>query len=220
MIYCGLCHLLKKRSSGLFVFILMSTFLNACVSNKIIDYRSEKKVRVLQKFSENLEKGIENIDRKDKALLYQLDQDIEQLQSRFEKRFGEGQLIIEESRGDLKLSLIDTILFEPGASDLGSKGKAVLSDIVPFLKGTKGFIEVAGFTDDKAVVKTKKVNRNNWYLSAKRAVSVVSFLQEEGISPARLVVMGYGEYRPVVPNDSTENCRRNRRVEILVRSWR
>ncbi len=50
-----------------------------------------------------------------------------------------------------------------------------------------------------------------------RATSVVHyFIEEKNISPERLSAAGYGEYRPIAPNDSDENRALNRRVNILI----
>ncbi len=58
---------------------------------------------------------------------------------------------------------------------------------------------------------------SNWELSTARAVSVLRYLSEvEGVDPKRLSAVGYGEYRPMVPNNSVENRSINRRVNILI----
>jgi chemotaxis protein MotB len=38
----------------------------------------------------------------------------------------------------------------------------------------------------------------------------------DGIDPARLAAVGYGEHQPVARNDTDEGRRRNRRVVLLV----
>ena len=58
---------------------------------------------------------------------------------------------------------------------------------------------------------------NNWDLSSKRAVAVASELQKVvGFDKNRMMVVGRAETRPLVPNDSNEDRRRNRRVEISI----
>ena len=74
---------------------------------------------------------------------------------------------------------------------------------------------IEGYTDD--VPMASGVYDTNWELSTARAVSVVRYLvEEENIDPNRLSAVGYGEYRPIVPNDSVENRAKNRRVNILI----
>jgi chemotaxis protein MotB len=52
-------------------------------------------------------------------------------------------------------------------------------------------------------------------LSVHRAIAVKGVLSRAGIAPVRLSVAGYGQFRPVVPNDS-QGARANRRVEIFL----
>ncbi|MBP9015846.1 MAG: OmpA family protein, partial [Candidatus Atribacteria bacterium] len=54
-------------------------------------------------------------------------------------------------------------------------------------------------------------------LSAARAIAVLRYLMEEkGLPPERLIAVGYGQYRPLVPNVDEEHRQRNRRVEIVI----
>ena len=72
-------------------------------------------------------------------------------------------------------------------------------------------INVEGHTDDTP---TGKDSFFNWELSSDRAVSVIRYFLEENFDPRRLSSSGYGEYHPLVPNITSENRARNRRVEI------
>ena len=64
-------------------------------------------------------------------------------------------------------------------------------------------------------IKTREF-RSNWELSAARAATVVHLLMEQGVHPARLAVIGLGEYRPAKANDSPENRNANRRVLLVI----
>ena len=78
-----------------------------------------------------------------------------------------------------------------------------------------GEISVSGHTDDFQVA--DELHLNNWDLSAKRAVSVASeLIRAPGFDRNRLIVVGHADTRPLVPNDSELNRRRNRRVEIAI----
>jgi len=55
----------------------------------------------------------------------------------------------------------------------------------------------------------------NQKLSERRAQSVADYLVDAGISRARLTVVGYGESRPIAPNDSERGRARNRRVDLV-----
>lgn len=57
---------------------------------------------------------------------------------------------------------------------------------------------------------------SNWELSAARAFSVLRFFILQGIPPARLSALGYGEHMPAVRNDTPEGRAKNRRIEINI----
>ena len=59
---------------------------------------------------------------------------------------------------------------------------------------------------------------SNWELSSVRAMTFMKYLLEinSNLNPARFSAIGYGEYRPIAPNDTPENKQKNRRVEILI----
>ena len=56
---------------------------------------------------------------------------------------------------------------------------------------------------------------HNLELSRKRAEAVRQALIRRGVDPARLKIQGFGEDRPIRPNDSEENQAANRRVEFV-----
>ena len=73
---------------------------------------------------------------------------------------------------------------------------------------------VYGHTDNEPIKKSGW--KDNYELSAQRALAVVRHLQSRGVSAARLVAAGCGEHRPTAPNTSQQSRAKNRRVEIYV----
>jgi flagellar motor protein MotB len=73
---------------------------------------------------------------------------------------------------------------------------------------------VSGFTDDLQMRGALRTYRDNWELSAQRALTVVRALGEAGLPMDTLFAAGFGENHPVVPNDNPENRAKNRRVEM------
>ncbi len=63
-------------------------------------------------------------------------------------------------------------------------------------------------------VQTASRFQSNWELSAARAIAVVRFLIDRGISPQHLVAAGFGEFQPLDPGDTEEAYARNRRIEL------
>ncbi|MFA5864551.1 MAG: OmpA family protein [Phycisphaerae bacterium] len=77
---------------------------------------------------------------------------------------------------------------------------------------------VVGHTDNIPIRRaaTLAQHKTNWHLSVHRSISVMNVLKDGGITPERMGVMGYGEYRPVAPNNGLRGNPKNRRVEIYI----
>jgi VWFA-related protein len=71
-------------------------------------------------------------------------------------------------------------------------------------------MEIRGHTDDRGS------DDYNQRLSEQRARAVADALEDMGVTPARLTVQGFGESRPLAPNDNEENRRKNRRTEFVI----
>ena len=56
--------------------------------------------------------------------------------------------------------------------------------------------------------------QSNWHLSSSRAINIVKFFIEQGISPNRLVAAGFGEYSPLILDENEKAYEKNRRIEI------
>ncbi|GAB4246288.1 MAG: OmpA family protein [Acidobacteriota bacterium] len=106
------------------------------------------------------------------------------------------------------------VLFETGKAELRPEMKPKLREIAELLKRRPEVtLRVDGHTDDVPIHNDRFPS--NWELSAARALAVVHFLIDEcGIPADRVAAAAFGESRPLVPNDSEENRRMNRRVEF------
>lgn len=108
----------------------------------------------------------------------------------------------------------DDVLFATGSAEVRPVARQVLTALAPSLRGVPNPVRVEGHTDD---VPIHRADYTNWNLSVDRAVAVLALLADEhGIDPERLSAVGFGEYAPLVPNDSAANRTVNRRVEIII----
>lgn len=108
----------------------------------------------------------------------------------------------------------DQAVFGSGQADI--KSEALLLKLGEVLTQVPNPIEIGGHSDN-IPIHTAQFPNNHW-LSNARAMKVLDlFADEVGIDRARLSAIGYGEYHPLVPNDTPENRAQNRRVEIKVR---
>jgi chemotaxis protein MotB len=115
----------------------------------------------------------------------------------------------------------DKILFASGSDELSAEGKGTIGKIGGEIN-TKphGRVWVRGHTDSDPVAKPatkEKFPHGNLELSAMRAVNVASELTSTGkVKASDVAIIGFGQHDPVKKNDSAENKRLNRRVEIFV----
>lgn len=114
----------------------------------------------------------------------------------------------------------DKVLFTSGSDALGAEGKKELQNLARTIQANPhGSIYVRGHTDADPVKRPETVKRfphGNLQLSAARAVSVAAALVEAGVTDSEVVVVGFGKHKPVAGNDTPENKRLNRRVEVFV----
>lgn len=107
--------------------------------------------------------------------------------------------------------ILRNVLFETGSTNLLEESYPELNRIHSYMSRKTGVrVEISGHTDN---VGAAKYNKD---LSKQRAKSVVDYLVEKGIDESRLVYVGYGEEKPITPNDTKEGKARNRRVEFII----
>jgi len=100
--------------------------------------------------------------------------------------------------------------FDTGKATIRSESLARLDIVVEFMKHKKrAQVVISGHTDNVGNPKTNKA------LSARRADSCRAYLISKGIESGRITAVGYGEERPVAPNDNDENRQKNRRIEVV-----
>ncbi len=127
-----------------------------------------------------------------------------------------GDLSVRIRRGRMVLELPSAVMFESGKAELSDKGKKTLNKVAEVLKEIKDRdLQVAGHTD-KDRLSEKSAYETNWHLSTARAVAVVIYLREKGVSPKRLSAAGYARYQPVASNKTKRGKARNRRIEITL----
>ncbi len=134
----------------------------------------------------------------------------------FVKAFdSEPEITATYTKKGVLITLSNTILFQFGMADINPESFPVLDKIAAIISKTSESVRVEGHTDNLPI-HTEKFP-SNWELSIKRAVNVVKYFVGIGkIPPQRLSAVGYGESKPLFPNDTTEHRAANRRVKILL----
>lgn len=118
---------------------------------------------------------------------------------------------VERVEEGIKVEFNEKILFDFSKSDIGDSAKKNLNALVSILnKYPNTNIEIQGHTDSRGT------DEYNMGLSERRAQTVKSYLQSQGIDPARMTTKGFGESAPAYSNDTQEGMAQNRRVEFLI----
>ncbi len=177
------------------------------------------------KGAENLEKSLESLQEKDLT--------IRKLQDAITRRdsvnlslvqslkgvlgnLDDEDITISVEKGVVFVSISDKLLFSSGSYNVTDKAKEVLGKVAKVVNNKPDFeFMVEGHTDN--VPYRSGVLLDNWYLSAKRATSIVRILQNDfGVDPARMTAAGRSYYIPLASNDTATDRARNRRTRIVV----
>ena len=147
-------------------------------------------------------------------------QELQQFRSEF---FGRLRVILER-RSDVKIVgdrfvFQSEVLFAPGQATINPEGQAELGQIADAImqiladipSDIPWILQIEGHTDD---VPVSGIYTDNWDLSTERALSVVRFMIDRGISSERLAATGYGEFQPITTGKTDASRQKNRRIEL------
>jgi chemotaxis protein MotB len=122
--------------------------------------------------------------------------------------------ILDTAEG-VVVRLSGSFLFESGRAELKPNALPILDALATELRALSKDVRVDGHTDNVPLDSPRYAT--NWELSGARAFAVVRYLAEIGGVPAtRLTAAGFGEFRPLVDNNTREHRALNRRVEVRI----
>jgi chemotaxis protein MotB len=157
----------------------------------------------------------EDITEKEKQ---ELNEELEKIAGEFEDSFED---LIYENHIDIRLlddwveiSLNDGVVFKSGGVIPAETAFPVIQDIARILRSKQNGILVEGHTDNMPI--RSDAFPTNWELSAARAATFVRLLSIEGIDESRMAAAGFGEFKPLVRNDTPDGRNKNRRVVLLI----
>ncbi|MFV1956360.1 MAG: OmpA family protein [bacterium] len=166
-----------------------------------------------------LKADYEYLQKRKKKELTQLKTTYDELVDGLKSEIEAGEVQIRRMKDRLSVNLVEKILFDSGKAELKPTGVKILRKIGAELAKIEGKrIQIEGHTDNVPIGgRLKEKFPTNWELSASRALAVVRILQADvGIDPTLLSSAGYGEYQPVVSNETAEGKAANRRIEIVL----
>lgn len=149
---------------------------------------------------------------------------LEQIKESLDKdlHFGSGVSSKVTSNG-LEIMFTGNAIFESGKADIlpdAGEQLGIMIDIIK-KKNRNYKILVEGHTDNAAIKKGFQFTSNR-ELSSARASRIIDKFQDAGFDPNIMIAIGYGDTRPIAPNNKEngeaipENMQMNRRVVIKV----
>ncbi len=126
----------------------------------------------------------------------------------------------DSARGVVKFK--SDVTFAAGSADVTPKAREAITRFSQILNSSVAStyeLMVVGHTDNQRVVHEATIragHKDNWYLSAHRAIAVSEELQHDRVSSSRIEVAGFADQRPIASNATSSGQAQNRRVEVLI----
>ena len=106
--------------------------------------------------------------------------------------------------------VLDDVQFATAKAKITPDSFARLDALVEYMTHKKtARLEISGHTDNAG---KKAVNKK---LSQQRADAIRDYLVSKGIDASRIKAVGYGDEKPIAPNDTSEGRQKNRRIEAI-----
>lgn len=120
---------------------------------------------------------------------------------------------VTTDREGVVIRLSGSYLFDSGRAELKPNSLAVLDAVATVIRPLENEVRIDGHTDSLPIDSARYPT--NWELSTARALAVTRYLSEsDNVRAGRLIAAGFGEFRPLVSNDTRDGRAKNRRVEI------
>ncbi len=205
---------MRKKFFLISILIISGAFLfMSCASAPACDYQPyEKQIA-------DLHKQLDNEKSQEQQAIDKAKQTYEQLAASLKDEIQKDQVTIDQYKGVLTINMVDKIFFDSGRAAIKKEGYSILDRVGKILNGVpEKLIQIEGHTDSVPIAKAYQWKfPNNWALGARRAVNVAVYFEDKvKVDPARIEVMSFSKYRPLLPNSSAANRAKNRRIEIVL----
>ena len=159
--------------------------------------------------------GKEDFEKLAREIQKKMEEGAKEKESQGEASLSQLKFIIEK-RG-LVLRFSERFFFDSGEASIHPQVIPLLNALAQSLQELPNHIRIEGHTDS-VPIRTPKFP-SNWELSTARATSIVHYLlTHHKFEANRLSAAGYGEFRPIVSNQTSEGRSQNRRVDIVILS--
>ncbi|SIS44098.1 flagellar motor protein MotB [Neptunomonas antarctica] len=131
------------------------------------------------------------------------------------QEIGDGSVEVETSERKIIIRVKEKGSFTSGSAALKFEYIPVMAKIRDVLIEVDGSVSIEGHTDN--IPYSGRAFQSNWDLSTARALAVANELFDDPrIDQSQYQIIGHGDSKPLVPNDSAQNRATNRRVEIVI----
>ena len=126
------------------------------------------------------------------------------------------QFATELTSEGLLLTIRDNVLFQSGSAVVGAKDEGIAKELSGLLEmDTPRSVIISGHTDNVPISTANY--ESNWELSVMRAVNFMKIIvKNQNLDPRWFSAKGFGEFKPMASNDTSEGRAKNRRVEVLI----
>ncbi|MCB9845461.1 MAG: OmpA family protein [Phycisphaeraceae bacterium] len=127
-------------------------------------------------------------------------------------------LTYDSDKGMLRFN--SDLTFDSGSAEVKESAQQTLSRLAQILNASAAqtyVIDIVGHTDNQRIsAATAARHPTNLHLSCHRAIAVDNALAGLGVARERMRASGWGEFRPLVPNNANAGTAANRRVEVYL----
>ncbi|MEQ9547833.1 MAG: flagellar motor protein MotB [Marinobacter sp.] len=149
------------------------------------------------------------------AIQDQMQESMDQILEVLEPAIADGRINVSQDQRRIVIRVEEKGSFPSGSAQLTYEFEGLLLEMAEVLADIPGNLTIEGHTDN-VPIRTDRFY-SNWDLSAARAAAVANvLLARDYVQPTRLAVTGLADTEPRVPNTSSDNRAKNRRVEIII----
>lgn len=161
---------------------------------------------------------VQDSDQTDAALGQAADDPLKSIADDVNTAFGDliasKQMTVRGNELWIEIELNSSLLFGSGDAMPSNQAFDLIDKVAKIIKPFDNPVHVEGFTDNQPI--NTGQFPTNWELSSARSSSIVRMLAMDGINPARLASVGYGEFQPLTSNATADGRARNRRVVLVI----
>ena len=164
------------------------------------------------------ETGHESVEEMQEQVEQDMQSLLQAIQEFVQQQNLQDAVTVSQDGGKIFITFSQSVFFDGESAVIRKEAYPILdgvSDMLSSVAESLDEVRVQGHTARAGQGPNNVVNDRT--LSSNRAANVIIYIQEHSVvPPSCLVSEGFGEWRPVAPNDTAENRAKNRRVEMIV----